>query len=320
MAGKNKSGSKHLLKLSLKLLTLLSASLDKPVKLEQARKSLNCSEDELKNTIDLLLDLSDENSGSRLTLSMDDAETEITLAGGGGELPPVRLSTEEGVVLSYVLSISQIDTDTRQRIEKALLPVGVASLDNAAAEAITEATPKSPYFQQLSDAIQIGARLKVSYRKDIDPQPRSRILDPLCLTSEGSTTYLIAWDVEKDDQRRYRLDRIESVEDTGESADPHDWVEQTVGEGLRARGTRATLLWESEDALRCLDWAGLGEVTPHPTEDNPHAVEAEVSYAGESWLFDQVLGSGGAGRILAPESLVDSFAAYARSLLIGTEA
>lgn len=48
-----------------------------------------------------------------------------------------------------------------------------------------------------------------------DTQARERLVDPLRITTNGDQTYLIAWDVAVDEQRTYRMDKIEGLVLTG---------------------------------------------------------------------------------------------------------
>ena len=67
------------------------------------------------------------------------------------------------------------------------------------------------HWQQLSCAIQDGVRCHISYRSMDDARPRERLVDPLRITANGDQTYLIAWDIAVDEQRTYRMDKIEGL-------------------------------------------------------------------------------------------------------------
>ena len=54
-----------------------------------------------------------------------------------------------------------------------------------------------------------------------DTRPRERLIDPLRIATHGDQTYLIAWDVEVDAQRSYRMDKIEGLALTDDSVERH---------------------------------------------------------------------------------------------------
>lgn len=125
---------------------------------------------------------------------------------------PLRLTPREA--LRLVLSLQAVDEALgeelpalRSAIDKvrraADLPVG-------AAVAVGEG--QSGWVAELRRALRDGVQVRLGYQGRTDDAPRERIVDPwqLDVTPEG--WYLHGLDVEVDDHRVYRLDRIVDVE------------------------------------------------------------------------------------------------------------
>ncbi len=68
------------------------------------------------------------------------------------------------------------------------------------------------FYPVISEAIAIGARLAIFYRASDECSPSTRLVDPKFIEVSGDAAYLVAWNVEKDAQRSYRLDRIANAE------------------------------------------------------------------------------------------------------------
>ena len=120
-----------------------------------------------------------------------------------------------------------------------------------------------------------------------------------------------AWDVSKNLQRSYRLDRIDGCELTDDSVVAHHFTRFSAADSLREHGQSAVLIWENEQLFHSCTWAGVDRESARVLDDG--RVEATVSYASEPWLFDQVLAAGGRILIAAPADLVSSLTAYAHS-------
>lgn len=125
---------------------------------------------------------------------------------------PLRLTPREA--LRLVLSLQAVDEALgeempalRSAIDKvrraADLPVG-------AAVAVGEG--QSGWVAELRRALRDGVQVRLGYQGRTDDAPRDRVVDPwqLDVTPEG--WYLHGLDVEVDDHRVYRLDRIGGVE------------------------------------------------------------------------------------------------------------
>ena len=154
-------------------------------------------------------------------------------------------------------------------------------------------------------------RLLMGYRSIDEKEPRVRTIDPYRLVSEESATYLDAWDVEQDAQRKYRLDRISSLEVTEESAIHHPFDRTDIQESLEKSGVRA-LVRCNKSYLPLITWSGI----THTEDQGDETVVLEICLASKSWLFDQVLAAAGNLLILEPQGLRTEFVSYAERLIL----
>lgn len=284
-----------------------------------ACRDLSLSDTQLDEVIGMLQALADTRTGSRAVIyrSGDD----VVLGGTAAEIEPLRLTEDEALAVAQVLARYQLDERVRTRIEQALMPK-TTSESHGKTMADTPSSPHAMvsgdalfggFYQQLVEAIQDGVRCRISYRAGHDEQAKNRVIDPLFIEVLGDTAYLIAWDVEKDAQRRYRLDRIAGITLTDDSVETHEVRRTSPAESLRETGTTARIAFASRSQAEQVDWAGID--VARGTENPDGTFVVPVSYATESWLFDQVLAAAGTIHILSPADLRTRFLAYAETLL-----
>lgn len=293
------------------LLAALANAPGQRLRASAARRALALSEPQLDEIIELLQLLSDSRTGSRPIIVR--SGDEIALEGTAAEMDPLRLTAEEAIAVMQVLARCRLDEGVRERVAKALMPGG-EPVDDAAAAASGDAL-FGGFYQKVVEAIQDGIRCLISYRSGSEAQATARTVDPGFIEVSDDGAYLIGWDVRKDGQRRYRLDRIAAVRFTEDSAGRHAFRRTAPAESLRAGGAEALLSFPGRAEAEALGWAGLdldrGAAQPDGTFTAP------VSYATGSWLFDQLLAAAGSIRIIGPEDLRRRFTAYARGLLDG---
>ncbi len=149
--------------------------------------------------------------------------------GVGAELPPLLLDDEEAVAIVLALSVAQssgvagteeasaralgkiqrvLPTRLRRRIE-ALRVFAVRVPAEGDQPAVT-----SELLALLANACRDREIMRLSYRKH-DGERTRRLVEPHRLVAWGERWYLIAWDLERDDWRTWRVDRIERLDPTG---------------------------------------------------------------------------------------------------------
>lgn len=289
------------------LIEILSRAQGQRMEIDDACRSLNLDRSQLPLIVELLSSLVDTSHGARIALTLDDHE--IALLGDAACMSPIRLSFEEGMVLSHVLHELQVDDGLRARAREALLPLGSILPEG---DAIGDTAVYGPFHQRLDEAIKMGIRCLIMYRGSNDAEPRERIIDPHRITFSEGKVYLVAWDVDKDDERSYRLDRIESVEMTDDSVERHPHRDEGAALALLKAAAVATVVFRDERTLRQTGWAGMEMGTIRRQGDG---FSVDVHVGSEPWLFDQILGSDGAISLIAPASMRERLRDYARSLI-----
>lgn len=291
---------------ALSLLGALDASPDARIDADAFARGLSLSDTQLDEIIELLQLVSDENTGARVAIRRE--ENLIALDGNAGRFGVVRFTSDEVLAIMQVLDRFHIDENVRRRVQIALAPtVQQADQDLLAGDPLF-----GGFYQDLCEAMVIGARMKIEYQPIGEERASERIIDPGFITVSGDAAYLIAWNIAKDEQRWYRLDRISHVSITEDSVVNHPFERESVEESLKAAGETVEIgFWSSEFFDRC-DWSGLDRLTAWVDEGS--TIHAMVSYVSKPWLFDQVLAAGGLLEILGPETLRKEFVDYARNI------
>ena len=289
----------------LNILAALTASPTGSVNTATIEREFDLTDQQLEEAVDLLQSLADERTGARVAVELE--EGRITLLGTAGRISPLRLTPAESLALGQALARCNLDPEVRKRIQDALGPAGKADDPKLlAGDALL-----GGFFPVIAEALSIGARLRMRYRSVLESSPSERIVDPGYIEVVGDSAYLVAWDVSKNLQRSYRLDRIGGCELTDDSVVVHRFTRFSAADNLREHGQSAVLIWENEQLFHSCTWAGIDRESARALDDG--GVEATVSYASEPWLFDQVLAAGGRILIAAPADLVSSLTAYAHS-------
>lgn len=295
--------AERMISLGIRLLEALSSSAGQTLDIGQAAKLLGVPASSIPQIVDTLCSLSDRANGTRAVLTIEDGA--VRLVGDSAQVMPLRLSIDEGIVLAHILTMLDIDQGTRERVGRALMP-----LDGTPdAGGIAESPVYGSWYPQISEAIDDGIRCRIIYRSLTQDAATERTIDPLALIEEPDAVYLLAWDVVKDGERRYRLDRIQQVTFTDDSVEAHDTAPRSTAESLREDGFAAHIAVQN-DYLAQLNWAGLDSIVPHEGDRSL----CTVYCSSEAWLFDQVLSAGGALEIVEPGELRGRFVSYAKRL------
>ncbi len=257
----------------------------------------------LDEILDIVSTLADRESGARIICERNGEH--VSLTGDAGRVLPLRLSAAEGAVLNHELESLGIEPQAAARIRRALLPEELGFNQR-----VFDTVAHGSHWQQLNCAIQDGVRCRISYRSMDDTQARERLIDPLRIATNGDQTYLIAWDVAVDEQRTYRMDKIEDMVLTDDSVVRHAPESATLHDSLAQAERSARLLMPLDMAER-LNWPGIMSIEPNG------AVSATVSvrYGSERWLLSQVIAAGGAIRILDDPTLSERLCDMAQSLV-----
>ncbi len=310
-AGKRALSSEDLLQTALDLMERLTTSPGSSVDAASFALDASVSLDQVDEVVELLQGVADERSGSRMAVDYQDGA--ITLTGDAGRLDPVRLTPMESMALRRVLTTCNIDDDVRARVEAALCADSDAGDGAALGKTLGGDRLLGGFYPVLSEAIAIGARLAITYRAGDECSPSARLIDPKLIEVSGDAAYLVAWNVEKDAQRSYRLDRIASAELTEDSVERHAFAPHSSADSLREHGEDAILRFASRGDLAARDWEGIRRDTAQEQKDG--GVLVHVSYTSAPWLFSQIASAAGAITIEDPVNLRNDFRIWAKSLM-----
>ena len=299
----------RLISCGIQLLEVLSAAPGQRCTRTAAAQALHVDVDAIPQIVDTVSALSDRTSGARVALTLD-GET-LSLTGDAALIMPRRFSLEESMVLAHILDVLNLDEETREHVRAAVMPLGEAP-EKAR---IAEPARYGAWFGKLSEAIEDGIRCRMTYRSLEDDAAHERIIDPIAVTEEHGETYLIAWNVEKDAERRYRLDRIQDVTFTEDSIEQHGAQLMDTAASLRESGQHVRLAVPSLAYLQRLDWAGIGEIAEEPDG----SATCTLFFDSKHWLFDQLLSAGGDIVLLDASELAGELAAYAEELLASVD-
>lgn len=256
----------------------------------------------------------------------------LSLSQAHGLDRPVRLSREEAVslllslrVLGGVLGADAEAASALRGAEAALasllgpavVPDAADGVDESGAhEAPFPAGPAVPsmILAEVCRALDEGRRLHLSYVSATDA-PSERDVDPIALSTDGSTLTLTAWCLSAKAERSFRLDRVlaATVLDTPSTA--HRARRRAQGDGLDHDQDAI----EAPTAELILEFTGrwLIEQLPRTSAEilDDGAIRAVVEGRDWDWLRGLVLSAGRHLRSVAPEHLALSASQAARAAL-----
>ncbi len=143
-------------------------------------------------------------------------------------LPPLNFSPAEATAIAVALAretdgpFTDAGVSARRKI--------VAAMSVTDAEAARQLTNRIRLVQEssgtsvsasLQEAIENHAVVSMRYRA-ADATVSTRVVEPVGLVTRDRFWYLVAWCRLREDHRSFRLDRIEEVEPTGETAPERD--------------------------------------------------------------------------------------------------
>jgi predicted DNA-binding transcriptional regulator YafY len=203
--------------------------------------------------------------------------------GAGTSLPPLLLSDDEAVAVvlglrtsagGSVVGIEESSLRALTKLEQVLpsrLRHRVNTLDMATVRVDSGGTAPAVSADDLvaiAEACRRHERLRFDYTSP-DGRETVRAVEPHSLVSFGRRWYLVAWDVDRDDWRTFRVDRLALHSTTGPSFAPREPPDGDVATYLslqlssRTWPYRATvMLHESAEAVADRVWPGMGAVEP----------------------------------------------------------
>ncbi|MEV6679945.1 YafY family protein [Streptomyces erythrochromogenes] len=235
----------------------------------------------------------------------------------GAAMPPLLLDDEEAVAIAVGLragaghaieGVEEASVRALAKLEQVLpsrLRHRVGTLQSATI-ALTRgdgASVDPRTLTTMASAVAGPERLRFGYRARDGAESR-RLVEPYRLVSTGSRWYLVAYDMEREDWRTFRVDRVAEAFATGARFAPRELpmdAEEFVRQGLGAAGSRtyaAEIAFEAE-AAELPEWLRAAVV---PGGATPTLVRFESRDAPE-WLVARLALTGLAFTVREPAAL-----------------
>ena len=151
----------------------------------------------------------------------------------------------------------------------------------------------------VSNAIVARRLLRIEYYKENEDEFTERTIEPYKLANGQEGWYVHSYDLERDDTRSYRLDRIRQATVLDETFEPRPGIEPDV-HGWLATGevdsASTARIWVSPERAR---WAREDRRVVEELRDG--AVVVERTYASHEWLAREILKEAGDAVVIEPE-------------------
>ena len=296
---------------------LIEAARDaKPLKLAALCDTLQVSEQELRQDIDVL-NVVNFGGGSYVLYAEIQGDTiEVDPEPYGDNFArPARLLPLEAKAL--VAAIDLIGEHLPEgSLSSARAKIVKALGQDPAEEGLQITTAKgddSDIAKVVSKAIAGNRLLAIEYYKENEDEFTQRTVEPYKLMNGQEGWYVHAFDLEKDAPRSYRLDRIREATVLDDRFEPREGIEPDVHGWPSTGEVPASLtarIWVSPDRAR---WAKEDRRVVDELADG--AVIVERAYAGGDWLAREVLKEAGDAVVLEPEDARRAVLEAAESLL-----
>jgi proteasome accessory factor C len=151
----------------------------------------------------------------------------------------------------------------------------------------------------LSEGIAAHRLVEIEYYKENEDDFTKRKIEPYQLANGREGWYVVSHDLERDDMRTFRLDRIRSAKVRAKEFEPREGVEADTHGWLRTgevEGSQIARIWWSPERAR---WAREDKHVVEELKDG--AVIAEQPFQGTDWLVHQILSLAGDAVVLEPE-------------------
>jgi proteasome accessory factor C len=139
---------------------------------------------------------------------------------------PLRLTRQEAVAV-YVRATELAATPglpqapaLEAALRKLREALGAETLGDAEAIAAAEAGTAPQHLDEVREAAEAHRRLRIAYAAASTGERTERTVDPEVVFASSGRWYVAAWDVDVDDERLLRIDRIDALEPTGARFEP----------------------------------------------------------------------------------------------------
>lgn len=244
----------------------------------------------------------------------------------GAAMPPLVLDDEEAVAIAVGLragaghaieGVEEASVRALAKLEQVLpsrLRRRVSALQSATI-ALTRgdgASVDPRTLTTMAAAVAGPERLRFAYRARDGAESR-RLVEPYRLVSTGSRWYLVAYDLEREDWRTFRVDRVDEAYATGARFAPRELpmdAQEFVRRGVRGGETYAVEVTFAVGAAELPEWLRTAALPGGGTETS---VRFESRDAPE-WLVARLALTGAPFTVRSPDFLAESARALAARL------
>jgi proteasome accessory factor C len=230
---------------------------------------------------------------------------------------PLRLTRQEALAV-YVRATELAATPgmpgapaLTSALAKLRAALGSETLGDAAGIAGADAGSAPPFLDQVRTAAQERQRLLIAYAAASTGERTERRIDPEAVFASSGRWYVAAWDVDLDDERLWRVDRIDEVRPTGERFEPRGL--EGAGRPLYTPGAqdvriRVRLRPEAR-------WVAEYYVATDPVEEENGSLVVTLPTGQVTWAARLLLRLGSDADVLDPVTVRDEVRAQARATL-----
>ena len=153
----------------------------------------------------------------------------------------------------------------------------------------------------INRAIVESRLLGIEYYKENEDEFTERTVEPYALINGREGWYVFSYDLDREDTRHFRLDRIKRAELSSKTFEPRPEVDPTADlEGWPRTGavpaSRVARVWISPERAR---WERERRAVAEELTDG--ALIVELPFAGVGWLVREMLKEAGDAAVLEPE-------------------
>lgn len=244
----------------------------------------------------------------------------------GRALPPLLLDDEEAVAVAVGLraaagsAVDGIEDASLRALTKLeqVLPSRLRYRVGALGSAVVTMTGGGPRVDPASLTVLAGAianheRVRFAYRAGDGAETR-RHVEPQRLVATGRRWYLVAWDLERDDWRIFRVDRLTGPAATGARATPR---ELPAADAARFVASKLRDLWPTASAV--VDFDAPADLVRARLGQAPGEVEAlpdgtcrwRVEADRLDWMAVRLLMLDLPLHVRSPQALIEQLRAFA---------
>ena len=176
---------------------------------------------------------------------------------------------------------------------------------------------QATHLQAVRDALERGRQLRVRYYSVSSDEESERVVDPVDVSAIDGRWYLDAYCHRAGDMRRFRVDRLVSVEETGQAVDhgpdgkpPATGTDDTAGEPSKPTSAAFVPGPDALVATVAVDPNSVWVVDAVPTlgtkTQRDGRTEVRIPVASTVWFERLLLRLGPHAEVLSPPELVDA--------------